>query len=49
MFESKANNTKINKAQKQTLRIIYNGYRESLKELLNTAAETTITQSIYSF
>ena len=42
MFESKANNTKINKAQKQALRIVYNGYRESLKELLDIAAGTTI-------
>ena len=42
MFGSKANNTKINKTQKQALRIVYD-YRKSL-ELLDTAAllDTTI-------
>ena len=40
MSGSKANNTKINKTQKQALRIVYD-YRQSL-ELLDTAAGTTI-------
>ena len=32
----KANNTTVNKAQKQALRIVYNDFGESLKELLQS-------------
>ena len=31
MFGFKGNNTKINKAQKQALRIVYNDYEKSLE------------------
>ena len=36
------NNTKIDEAQKQALRIAFNDYQESLIELLDIAAGTTI-------
>ena len=49
MCQSKDNNTKKNKAQKQAIRIVYNGYRESLKELLDIAAGTTIHKKHLQF
>ena len=42
VFESKANNIKINKTQKQALTTVYNDYENALEELLDIVARTTI-------